>query len=147
MILRWCVTMKLRGVSTHCQTSVIAIFGSKTTHARVAVCCSMLQCVAVCCSVLQFVAVKSRRVSTHSHMSTLYCFSIATFSSKRTMLQCVAVCCSVTSNTKQTSKHVYQTRVHTSVLQRAAVCCSVLQCVAVCCSVLQCVAISHSVAS
>ena len=54
----------------------------------VAVCHSVLQCVAVCCSVLQCVAV---------------CFSV---------LQCVAVCCSV--------------------LQCVAVCCSMLQCIAVC---------------
>jgi len=47
-------------------------------NVRVAVCCSVLQCVAVCCSVLQCVAV---------YCSVLQCIC--------SVLQCVAVCCSV----------------------------------------------------
>jgi len=47
---------------------------------RVAVCCSVLQCVAVCCSVLQCVAVCYMRSKTRLWQR---------------VLQCVAVCCSV----------------------------------------------------
>jgi len=80
---------------------------------RVAVCCSVLQCVLQpvpektrdsCCSVLPRVAA---------------CCSV---------LQCVAV--RYTARSREDSRLV---------LQCVAVCCSVLQCVAVCCSVLQCV--------
>ena len=113
--------MNLRCVSTHFQTPVLAIFGSKTRHARVAVCCSMLQCVAVRSSVLQCVAVCcgeiEARVHSFSHVSPILLFH----SHIQSQADRVAVCCSV--------------------LQCAVVCCSVVQYVAVCCSVLQCVAV------
>jgi len=119
--------VNLRCVSTHFQTPVLAIFGSKTRHARVAVCCSMLQCVAVRSSVLQCVAVCcgeiEARVHSFSHVSPILLFN----SHIQSQADRVAVCCSV--------------------LQCAVVCCSVVQYVAVCCSVLQCVGISSSVAS
>jgi len=50
-------------------------------HARVAVCCSVLQCDAVCCSVLQCGAV---------WCSVLQCVAVCC-----SVLQCDAVCCSV----------------------------------------------------
>jgi len=93
---------------------------------RVAVCCSVFQCVAVCCSVLQCVAVRADVVlrlggdeyTRHGvHTGKMYACCSA--------LQCVAVCCSM--------------------LQCVAVFCSMLKCAAVCCSVLQCVAVRVSV--
>jgi len=93
----------------------------RNRQVRVAVCCSVLQCVAVCCSVLQCVAVCCSVVQ-----YVAVCCSV---------LQCVAVCCSVSQ----------RVAVCCSVLQCAAVCCSVLQCDAVSCSVLQCVVVCCSV--
>jgi len=84
---------------------------------RVAVCCSVSQCVVVCCSVLQCVAV---------------CCSV---------LQCVSVCCSVLRILHLAGLFRKWCCSVLHVLQCVAVCCSVLQCVAVWCSVLQCVAI------
>jgi len=54
---------------------------------RVAVCCSVLQCVAVCCSVLQRVAVCLRMC--------LCFFTWCLCGLFVCVLQCVAVCCSV----------------------------------------------------
>ena len=88
---------------------------------RVALCCSVLQCVAVFCSVLKCVTVCCNVLQ-----CDLVCCSV---------LRCVAVCCSVL----ECAVVCY------SVLQYVTVCCSVLQCVAVCCSVLQCVAVCCSV--
>jgi len=70
---------------------------------RVAVCCSVLQCVAVCCSVLQCVAINVQCAEYRDNAMGRYaCCSV---------LQRVAACCSV--------------------LQRVTACCSVLQRVAV----------------
>jgi len=79
---------------------------------RVAMCCSVLQCVAVCCS--KKIVAAQRKLSRYMY-SCNQCAQIS-------MLQCAALRCSV--------------------LQCAAVYSSVLQCVAECCSVLQCVALS-----
>jgi len=73
---------------------------------RVAVCCSVLQCVAVCCSVLQCVAVCC---------SVLQCDAVCC-----SVLQCVAVCCSVL---QCVAVGVFCSCLHG---------CTVLQCVAVC---------------
>ena len=75
------------------------------SNIRVAVCCSVLQCVAVCCSVLQCVTVCC---------SVLQCVAVCC-----SVLQCVTVCCSV----------LQCVAVCCSVVQCVAVCCSVLQCV------------------
>ena len=90
---------------------------------RVAMRCSVLQCVAVCCSALQFVAVCRSRF-THVHGCILFSKSQHTWihsffkipTMRCSLLQCVAVRCSL--------------------LQCVAVRCSLLQCVAVRCSVL-----------
>ena len=93
---------------------------------RVAVCCSVLQCVAVCYSVLQCVVMRCD--VSFSHPAA---FCVCRTSSLTVVRLCVLQCCSV--------------------LQCVAVCCRVLQCVAeccsivVCCSVLRCVAVCHSV--
>jgi len=55
--------------------------GADGVRVRVAVCCSVLQCVAVCCSVSQCVAKCVLR-----RWGMCACCSV---------LQCVAVCCSV----------------------------------------------------
>jgi len=73
---------------------------------RVAVCCSVLQCVAVCCSVLPCVAVCCSRFLHRTRLETVVW--AAEVRNKFRM------CCSVS--------------------QCVAECCSVLQCVAVCCS-------------
>jgi len=106
---------------------------------RVAVCCSVLQCVAVCCRVLQCVAV---------------CCIV---------LPCVAVCSSVLHWVYQQRHELFELqRVRgrgelawylccsvavccscmVFVLQCDAACFGVLQCVSMCCSVLQCIAVS-----
>jgi len=89
---------------------------------RVAVCCSVLQCVAVCCSVLQYVAVCCNVVQCVAVCcSVLQC--VAVFCS---VLQCVAVC------------HLSQ-----CVADKALwVACESL-CVAVCCILLQYVAVCN----
>jgi len=63
---------------------------------RVAVCCSVLQCVAVCCSVLQCVAAicrgpRPRRSEGGSRERVLVVIEGVRFDRYR---QCVAVCCS-----------------------------------------------------
>jgi len=80
------------------------------TCTRVAVCCSVLQCVAVCC----IRKTVNRHVQGHTHMYAETPARVATHTDECVVLQRVAVCCSV--------------------LQCVAVCCSVLQCAAVCCS-------------
>ena len=103
---------------------------------RVAMCCSVLQCV------LQSVA-----VSIHTYKrcvlqcvalcySLLQCASVYCF-----VLQRVVVCCSILQSNAVCCSVLQCVAVCCSVLQCTAVCCSVLQCVAVCCSVLQCVAV------
>ena len=85
--------------------------GLRVYVARVAVCCSVLQCVAVYCSVLQCVAVYLT-----GQMEDLCAWLACVCSACCSVLQCIAVCRSVS--------------------QCVAVCCNVLLCVAVCCSVL-----------
>jgi len=86
---------------------------------RVAVRCSMVQCVAVCCSVLQCVAVccSVSRVAALLHSSYALLVPYVFVAVCCSVLQCVAVCCSV--------------------LQCVAVCYNMLQYTALCCSVLQ----------
>jgi len=91
---------------------------------RVAVYCSVLQCIAVYCNVLQFVAVYCR-VSQ----------SVAEFCSVLLLLQC---CVSPWNMSVSRVAHVNE-------LQCSAVYCSVLQCVAVRCSALQCVPVYCSI--
>jgi len=78
---------------------------------RVAVCCSVLQCVAMCCSVLQ-------RVGLCRNVLEPLCISLYPRLSCKLYADIYFLCCSV--------------------LQCVAVWCSVVQCGAVCCSVLQC---------
>jgi len=84
---------------------------------RVAVCCSVLQCVAVCCSAFMFTP-QGPFVGSKEGLRVAVCCSV---------LQCVAV----------HSRSLLG--VPSWVIKRGCV----LQCVAVCCSVLQCVAV-HS---
>jgi len=81
----------------------------------------VLQRVAVCCSVLQCVTAgrvpQSRGTFREGEIARdSQCFAVGC-----SMLQCVAVCCGV----------LYCVAVCCTVLQRAAMCCSVLQCDAV----------------
>ena len=130
---------------------------------RVAVCCSVLQCVAVCCTVL---ATIFRIVTTCSSVCeevtrcVLRCVAVCC-----SALQCVAVCCSVLATIfciVTTCSSVCE-EVRRCMLQCVAVCCGVLRCIAVCwplsfasslrvlqcvwksrgacCSVLQCIAV------
>ena len=88
---------------------------------RVAVCCSVLQCVAVYCSVLQCVAV--------------YC----------SVVQCVAMCCSVSQCVAVHRYELQRVALCCSASPYVVMCCKALQCIAVCFSALQCIAVYFSV--
>ena len=88
---------------------------------RVAVCCSVLQCIAVC---LQCLAVWERHVG--RPVSTILLHRVAVY------FQFV---CSVFLIFKFSDMHVTCGR--GDIVGVYAVCCSVLQCLAVCCSVFQ----------
>jgi len=125
---------------------------------RVAVCCSVLQCVAacvlrcaywstlLCCSVLQRVAVFCRLLQYGAlqcvveHWSSLQCIAVH-FS----VLHCVAVWCCV--HIEAYYKKTHQSISSSTFFGKAVKisCCSMWQCVAVCCSVLQCIAVCCSV--
>jgi len=137
--------------------------------ARIAVCCSVLQCVAVCCSVLQCVAVccsvlqcvdRSRtsrheivdrsRTSRHEmHFNKMHLSSWLIRMSACDLsdydddsFDCVKRSSLVPLRKGPCSLN---SSVCACMLQCVAVCCSALQYVAVCCSVLQCVAVCCSV--
>jgi len=85
---------------------------------RVAVCCSLVQCVAVvavCCSVLQCVAVCCSVLETSCQISSFLSWSVCSM--------CCSVCCSVLRRVRGVMPNVELTCI--------GVCCSVMQCDAV----------------
>ena len=112
--------------------------------------CSVLQRVAVCCSVLECMAVgnlSSETAVEHVYLlhipkcvvaccSAMYCVAV-----RCSVLQYVAVCCSLLMRVSWAARRLSRmlpfafSQVYCSVLQCNVLCCSVLQCVVVCCSV------------
>jgi len=100
---------------------------------RVAVCCSVLQCVAVRCGCILLVSVLIKFVCCNALQCVVQCAAVCC-----SMLQCVAAVFSLYLCEE------LQPAVCCNVLQCVAMRCNVLQCVATCCNVLQCVAVCCS---
>jgi len=110
-----CCSVFQRGVARpglHCLGVCGAYF---LVRQRVAVCCSVLQCVAVCHSVSQCVAVS--------------CSELQWVAVCCNVLQCVALCCIVLQIYRGLLTHIAK-----YIIGIFEECCSMLQCVAVCCS-------------
>jgi len=117
---------------------------------RVAVCCSVLQCVSTSTSVVTaYYSWLRKGTMNQVSVKPLQCVAVSC-----SMLQCVAVCCSMLHcaalccavlqyafqvSFRKKTQWLPCGKCNTDV--RVAVCCSVLQRAAVCCSVLQCVAV------
>jgi len=148
-------------------------------HMYTHMCYSVLQRVAVYCSVLQCIVVRYKLYSVLPSVSkdnghvllqqprdeillqcvalcciVLQCFALC-IAVHYSVIKCVAVCGSVfpkITATSSSSSHLIRSSSFACMLQCVAVCCSVtfrlcvvVQCVAVCCSVLQCVLVCCSV--
>ena len=118
--------------STFVQTNVSQLqsFRDQRVLQRVAVCCSVLQCVAMC------------TIPRTLHLSNGM-RSEGSVASYIKILQHTATHCNTLQHTAThciTSQHVASyICFFVCKLPRVAVCCNVLQCVAVCCDTLQCV--------
>ena len=95
---------------------------------RVAVCCDMLQCVAECCSALQVVQ--------NTCCLNAVCCVICIYTS---ILHDSHIHRDLLTRTPATRMSEVSIAVQCSMMYCVAVRCNVLQCAAVCCSVLQCV--------
>jgi len=155
--------------------SLESLHTKRVAQCRVAVCCSVLQCVAVCCSVLQCIPchtwMQSLGTKQVAHfpmqvesLNFLYKMSCSIFdvdwvlqsvAECCSVLQCVAVCCSVLQYVAPLQNELLDFRCKLShsvsctkwaaQFLTSVECCRVLQSVAVCCSMLQCVAVCCSV--
>ena len=106
------------------------------SHNRVAVYCSVLQCVAVCCSVLQCVAVRCIALQ---HVAACCCETCLIHTLIVPHIIAILIATQLQGDGKQC------VAAHCSVLLCVAVCSSALQCVAVCCNVLPYLTMSCSV--